>query len=352
MIGYLRAVISHRIQQDKVNEEILPSGYLFTCVRVRLRVFTWLLPMSDRVEKFRYSGEKAERLDKFLVTCLPEFSRARLQGLIEAGLVLVSGLPARKSGQMLDVGFEVEVRIPPPVPSGLTGEDIPLDIIFENHDLIVINKPAGMVVHPAAGHASGTLVNAVLGYDPEMEGIGGEERPGLVHRLDKETSGLIVLAKNERAHNWLQDQFRLRKVEKTYLALVDGKPPTPTGRVEAPIGRDPSHRKKMAIVSAGKGREAVSEYKTLEVFKEHTLLEFHPQTGRTHQIRLHCLFLGCPIVGDSVYGKRNFTLDINRHFLHAFRLKILLPKEDQPRTFEADLPAELKKVMEEVRRAQ
>ena len=308
--------------------------------------------MIGRIEKYQYNGEKSERLDKFLVTCLPEFSRARLQGLIDDGFVLVSGMPAKKSGQMLENGIEVEVRIPPPVPSGLTGEDIPLDIIFENDDLIVVNKPAGMVVHPAAGHASGTLVNAVLGYDPDMEGIGGEERPGLVHRLDKETSGLIVLAKNERAHNWLQEQFRLRKVEKTYLALVDGKPPTPAGRVEAPIGRDPSHRKKMAIVSAGKGREAVSEYKTLEVFKEHTLLEFHPQTGRTHQIRLHCAFLGCPIVGDSVYGKRNFTLEIKRHFLHAFRLKITLPNEKQPHTFEAELPDELKKVLDDVKRVQ
>lgn len=308
--------------------------------------------MIERIEKYQYNGEKSERLDKFLVTCLPEFSRARLQGLIDDGFVLVSGMPAKKSGQMLENGIEVEVRIPPPVPSGLTGEDIPLDIIFENDDLIVVNKPAGMVVHPAAGHASGTLVNAVLGYDPDMEGIGGEERPGLVHRLDKETSGLIVLAKNERAHNWLQEQFRLRKVEKTYLALVDGKPPTPAGRVEAPIGRDPSHRKKMAIVSAGKGREAVSEYKTLEVFKEHTLLEFHPQTGRTHQIRLHCAFLGCPIVGDSVYGKRNFTLEIKRHFLHAFRLKITLPNEKQPHTFEAELPDELKKVLDDVKRVQ
>jgi 23S rRNA pseudouridine1911/1915/1917 synthase len=207
-----------------------------------------------------------------------------------------------------------------------------------------------MVVHPAAGHYSGTLVNAVLGYDPDMEGIGGEERPGLVHRLDKETSGLIILAKNERAHNWLQDQFRLRQVEKTYLALVDGKPPTPAGRVEASIGRDPSHRKKMAILPPGKGREAVSEYKTLESFKNHTLLEFHPHTGRTHQIRLHCQFLGCPIVGDSVYGKRSVTLTTDRHFLHAFRLKIILPGEKSPRTFEADLPDELKLVLDEVRR--
>ncbi len=306
--------------------------------------------MSDRIEKFKYAGEKADRLDKFLVTCLPEFSRARLQGLIDNGFVSINGVAAKKTGQSIDSGAEIEVRVPPPAPSGLVGEDIPLDIIFENDDLIVVNKPAGMVVHPAAGHASGTLVHAVLGYDPDMEGIGGEERPGLVHRLDKETSGLIVLAKNERAHRWLQDQFRLRLVEKTYLALVDGKPPTPTGRVEASIGRDPSHRKKMAIVPAGKGRESVSEYKTLESFKEHTLLEFHPFTGRTHQIRLHCQFLGCPIVGDSIYGKKHVTAEIKRHFLHAAKLKIILPNETTPRLFEADLPDELKKVLEDIQR--
>ncbi len=306
--------------------------------------------MSDRTEKFLYLGEKADRLDKFLVASLPEFSRARLQGLINDGFVSINGAPAKKSGQSIDSGAEVVVRIPPPVPSGLVGEDIPLDIIFENDDLIIVNKPAGMVVHPAAGHDSGTLVHAVLGYDPDLEGIGGEERPGLVHRLDKETSGLIVLAKNERAHRWLQDQFRLRTVEKTYLALVEGKPPTPTGRVEASIGRDPSHRKKMAIVPAGKGRESVSEYKTLESFRDHTLLEFHPLTGRTHQIRLHCQFLGCPIVGDSIYGKKSLTAEIDRHFLHAAKLKIVLPNETNARVFEAELPVELKKVLEEVNR--
>lgn len=306
--------------------------------------------VGGRIETFRFEDKKGERLDKFLAARLPEFSRARLQGLIADGFVSVNGAPAKKSGQMLEAGFEIQVRIPPSAPGGLRGEDIPLDIIFENDDLLVVNKPAGMVVHPAAGHASGTLVNAVLGYDPDLEGIGGEERPGLVHRLDKETSGLIILAKNERAHNWLQDQFRLRTVEKTYLALVDGKPPTPAGRVEASIGRDTRQRKKMAIVSPGKGREAVSEYKTIESFKNHTLLEFHPLTGRTHQIRLHCQFLGCPIVGDTVYGRRNPTVKINRHFLHAAKLKIILPGEQQARTFEAELPADLAQVLEEVRR--
>lgn len=306
-------------------------------------------PVSDQTLVFQFEKDVAERLDKFLVGCLPDFSRARLQGLIADGFVRVDGVPAKKSGQMIEAGMEVEVRIPPPEPSGLIAEEIPLDIVFENDDLLVVNKPAGMVVHPTAGHSSGTLVNAVLGYDPEFGEISGEERPGVVHRLDKETSGLIVMAKNDAAHRWLQDQFRLRKVEKVYLALVDGAPPTPTGRVEAAIGRDPSHRKKMAILPPSKGREAVSEYKTLESFKSHTLLEFHPLTGRTHQIRLHCVFLECPIVGDKVYGRKSQSVQLDRHFLHAARLKITLPGEKKPRQFEAPLPEDLEAVLVELR---
>jgi len=305
--------------------------------------------VNDRVLNFRFDKETPERLDKFLVGLLQEFSRSRIQGLIADGHVDVNGLAARKSGQSLESGSTVTVRIPPPAPTDLIREEIPLDIIFENDDLIVVNKPAGMVVHPAAGHSSGTLVNAVLGYDPDLEGIGGEERPGVVHRLDKATSGLILLAKNERAHRWLQDQFRLRKVEKTYLALVDGKPPTPSGRVEAYIGRDPKQRKKMAVVSENRGRESVSEYTTVEEFQKHTLLEFHPHTGRTHQIRLHCAFLKCPIVGDEVYGRKNSTIEIGRHFLHAHRLEIVLPNEKEPRHFEAPLPEELERVLNNLR---
>ncbi|MCI0549463.1 MAG: RluA family pseudouridine synthase [Anaerolineae bacterium] len=305
--------------------------------------------MTDRVLHYRFDKKTPERLDKFLVEKLQEFSRSRIQGLIADGFVDVDGRAAKKAGQTLEDGFNVTVRIPPPVPTDLIPEQIPLDILFENEDLIVVNKPAGMVVHPAVGHASGTLVNAVLGYDPDIEGIGGEERPGVVHRLDKGTSGLILLAKNERAHRWLQDQFRLRKVEKTYLALVDGKPPTPSGRVETYIGRDPRHRKRMAIVSESRGREAISEYKTIEAFKDHTLLEFHPFTGRTHQIRLHCAFLGCPIVGDEIYGRKKLSVEIERHFLHAYRLKIVLPGEKEPRIFEAALPDELDHVLTALR---
>jgi len=305
--------------------------------------------VSDRVVQLRFENPSTERLDRFLTESLPEFSRSRIQALIADGFVEVNGHAAQKSGLSLAAGDMLTLRIPPPIPTDLVAEEIPLDIIFENEDLIVVNKPAGMVVHPAAGHPSGTLVNAVLGYDADLEGIGGEERPGVVHRLDKQTSGLILLAKNERAHRWLQDQFRLRKVDKAYLALVDGKPPTPSGLVEAPIGRDPKNRKRMAIVPASKGREAISEYKTLENFRNHSLLEFHPLTGRTHQIRLHCAFLKCPIVGDEVYGRKHSTIPIGRHFLHAYRLTIILPGEQEPRKFEAPLPDELEQVLSQLR---
>lgn len=238
------------------------------------------------------------------------------------------------------------MQIPPVETTELIPEDIPLEIVFESDDLIVVNKPAGMVVHPAFGHARGTLVHAVLAHAPQMEGIGGELRPGIVHRLDKDTSGLIIVAKNDRSLRWLQDQFRLHKVEKIYLALVDGHLPTPEGRIEAPIGRDPSHRQKMAIVPAKKGREAITEYFTREVFPHHTLVEAHLLTGRTHQIRLHLSFLGCPIVGDTVYGHRNPSISIERQFLHAAKMSILLPGETVKRTFEAKLPEDLQSVLE------
>jgi 23S rRNA pseudouridine1911/1915/1917 synthase len=261
----------------------------------------------------------------------------------------VGGEPVTKTGRNLESGERVEILIPAQVPSRLVAENIHLDIIFENDDLLVVNKPAGMVVHPSPGHNSGTLVHAVLGHLPDLEGIGGEERPGIVHRLDKETSGLIIIAKNERAHRWLQDQFRNRTVEKKYLALVDGKPPTPSGRVEAPIGRNSTHRKLMSVVTPEKGRVAVSEYRTLESFPAHTLLEVHPFTGRTHQIRVHMAFLGCPVAGDTVYGKKTATLKLGRHFLHAVKLRITLPGEKEPKVFEAGLPDELERALEELR---
>lgn len=306
--------------------------------------------MSERLVILNFDEEKAQRLDKFLVSCLQEFSRSRLQSLIKKGLVKIDGVPAYKTGQKLEGQAKVEVLIPATEPSDLVPEEIPLDIVFENDDLMVVNKPAGMVVHPSAGHASGTLVHAALAHAPDMEGVGGELRPGVVHRLDKNTSGLILLAKNDRTHRWLQDQFRLRKVKKVYLALVDGHPPTPMGRIEAPIGRDPKNRKKMAIVSPQKGRAAISEYNTLESFPSSTLLEVKPETGRTHQIRVHLAFLGCPVVGDTVYGRRHSSLPLKRHFLHAARLSIRLPGQERLTTFEAQLPSELAQALQDLRR--
>jgi 23S rRNA pseudouridine1911/1915/1917 synthase len=198
-----------------------------------------------------------------------------------------------------------------------------------------------MVVHPSIGHFGGTLANAAMGHDPDLEGVGGEKRPGIVHRLDKDTSGLIAIAKNDSSHQWLQKQFKDRTVSKTYLALVDGNPRTPTGRVEAPIGRDSTHRQKMAVTTEARGRISTTEFFTKETFSHHTLLEVHPLTGRTHQIRVHMAFLGCPVAGDTVYGHKKISVPITRQFLHAARLQICLPGESSPRTFEADLPEEL-----------
>ena len=302
--------------------------------------------MNDRVVELVFNEEQPQRLDKFLVTQLPEFSRSRLQNLIKEGRVTIDGIPAHKTGQTIDGSARVVVEIPPPQPSKLIAEDISLDIVFENNDLMVVNKPAGMVVHPSAGHQSGTLVHAALAYAPDIDGVGGIQRPGVVHRLDKDTSGLIVLAKNDATHQWLQEQFRLREVEKIYLALVDGAPPTPRGRVEAAIGRDPVNRKKMAVLPPGKGRSAVSEYTSVQKFADHTLLEVHPITGRTHQIRLHLAFLDCPVVGDRVYGRRHPSLPLKRQFLHAARLRIRIPGETELSEYEAPLPGDLTDTLE------
>jgi len=302
--------------------------------------------VNERIIQLTYEHEQPQRLDKFLVDELPEYSRSRLQTIIKEGCVTVDGVIASKSGQTVDWKSQIVVEIPPPQPSTLIAEDIPLEIVFENKDLMVVNKLAGMVVHPSAGHQSGTLVHAALAHTKDIEGVGGIQRPGVVHRLDKDTSGLILLAKNDASHQWLQEQFSSRQVEKTYLALVDGAPPTPRGRVEAAIGRDPVDRKHMAVVPPTKGRSAVSEYATIREFVDHTLLEVHPITGRTHQIRLHMAFLGCPVVGDRVYGRRHASLNIKRQFLHAARLQIRLPGEAGLSEFEAPIPRDLSEILE------
>lgn len=304
--------------------------------------------MSEEIRTLEFDERDPVRLDHFLTEELSDYSRSRLQSFIKDGRVRIDGEPARKFGQMLVPGQMITVVLPEVHESKLVPENIPLDIIYEDDQSIVINKPAGMVVHPAAGHETGTLVHAVLAHCGDLKGFGGEIRPGVVHRLDRDTSGIIVMAKNEKAHIFLQEQFKSRSINKRYLALVDGAPPTPTGRVEAPIGRDPLRRQQMAILTPDKGREAITEYLTRRSFVKHTLLEAHPLTGRTHQIRVHMAFLKCPIVGDVLYGRRKQSIEITRHFLHAYRLTILLPGHTEAMTFEAPLPEELQLVLEQL----
>lgn len=301
--------------------------------------------MPEKHITLTYEEPSQGRLDHYLAEKLTDYSRSRLQSFIRDGRVLINGSPAMKTGLTLVSGMNLEIILPEDKPSELIPEDIPLNILFEDEHSIVINKPAGMVVHPAAGHDSGTLVHAVLAHCDDLKSFGGEIRPGVVHRLDRDTSGIIVMAKNEKAHIFLQEQFKDRRVNKRYLALVDGFPPTPSGRVEAPIGRDPNKRQQMAILPAEKGREAVTEYTTRTKYARHTLIEAHPLTGRTHQIRVHMAFLKCPIVGDVLYGRRKQSISLDRHFLHAYHLTIQLPGHDSPMTFEAPLPPELQNVL-------
>jgi 23S rRNA pseudouridine1911/1915/1917 synthase len=302
---------------------------------------------------------EGERLDRFLGRTLAEQSRTTLQKIIQGGLVSVNGSPALKPSLRLRKGDAVSARIPPPEPSEVEPEEIPLSIVFENADVLVIDKPAGMVVHPAAGHRRGTLVGAVLAHSPEVGAVGEIERPGIVHRLDKDTSGLILVAKNAAAQRFLQDAFARRRAEKTYLALVEGRPPTPEGRIETFIGRDPSHRQRMAVVPASRGREAVTLFHTRERFDGCTLLEAHPLTGRTHQIRVHLAYIGCPVVGDRVYGPPSHSphfpkgnggrTEGGRQMLHAWRLKITLPGETEPREFEAPLAEDFQTLLDQLR---
>ena len=302
--------------------------------------------MSEEILTLNFEEKDPMRLDHFLTEELPDYSRSRIQSFIKDDRVHIDGEGAKKFGQMLMPGQIITVLLPEIHDSKLIPENIPLDILYEDEQSIVINKPAGMVVHPAAGHESGTLVHAVLAHCDNLKGFGGEIRPGVVHRLDRDTSGIIVMAKNEKAHIFLQEQFKARSINKRYLALTDGTPPTATGRVEAPIGRDPIRRQQMAILTPDKGREAVTEYRTLKNYPKHTLIEAHPLTGRTHQIRVHMAFLKCPIVGDVLYGRRKQSIELNRHFLHAYRLTILLPGHKEPMTFEAPLPDELQVVLD------
>ncbi|MBK8902635.1 MAG: RluA family pseudouridine synthase [Anaerolineaceae bacterium] len=291
-----------------------------------------------------------ERLDKVLTEHLPTLSRTQIQRLLKEGQILVNGRTA-KANLRLEGGEEVSVTLPEPEETELLPEAIPLDIRYEDDDMLVINKPAGMVVHPAVGHNQGTLVNAILAHCPDLPGIGGEKRPGIVHRLDKETSGLIVIAKNEPALRHLQAQFKDRSVGKQYVALVDGQVQPPTAVIDAPIGRDPRQRKKMAVIpfgSSARSRPAQTQYTTITGYDDYTLLRCELFTGRTHQIRVHLAYIGFPIVGDKVYGRRKPTIPLGRHFLHAAVLKVKRPSDNEELTLHAELPAELEAILDKL----
>jgi 23S rRNA pseudouridine1911/1915/1917 synthase len=246
------------------------------------------------------------------------------------------------------MGDEIVVHVPAELPDQVLPEDITLDIIHEDGSMLVVNKPAGMVVHPGAGHAGGTLVNAVLGRYPRNADIGGADRAGIVHRLDKDTSGLILVAKDENTHAALQRQFKHRQIEKTYLALVEDHIQPKEGVIDAPIGRDKRQRKKMAVVRSG--REAQTTYHAIEYLTGYTLLEVHPLTGRTHQVRVHLSWMGWPIVGDAIYGRRRQPLLKSRHFLHAARLELTHPASGDEVAFEAPLPPELVAILDRLRK--
>jgi len=286
-------------------------------------------------------------LDKVVRDRVPDLSRTQGQRLIEEGHVTVNG-QARKASHRVEPGERVTVILPPEEPRvALRPQSIPLDVIYENGHLLVVNKPAGMVVHPAPGHPDGTLVNALLAYYPPIADVGPRDRAGIVHRLDKDTSGALVVAKRQLVLEALQHQFRNREVEKTYLALVDGQVQPPEGIIEVPIGRDPTDRQRMAPVPEGK--YARTRYRVVRRFRKHTLLETHPYTGRTHQVRVHLSWLGHPVVGDADYGSRRRRLLPDRHFLHASRLRFTHPVTQEEMTFEAPLPAELDVLLRQLR---
>jgi 23S rRNA pseudouridine1911/1915/1917 synthase len=289
-----------------------------------------------------------ERLDRALAEALPEWSRAQWQRLIKEEQVVIGGRPITRGSYRTAEGEVVRVTLPAVVETELVAEAIPLDVRYEDENLLVLNKPAGMVVHPAAGHERGTLVNAILAHCPDLPGVGGEKRPGIVHRLDKETSGLIIVAKNDATLRGLQNQFKRRTVAKVYLALVEGAMQPAQALIDAPIGRDPKQRKRMAVIAPGssaQSRPAQTKYQVKQFYEGYTLVECHPLTGRTHQIRVHLAFAGYPIVGDTVYGRRKPSLPLKRHFLHAAELTFKRPADGVEMTLVAELPSELGKVL-------
>jgi 23S rRNA pseudouridine1911/1915/1917 synthase len=312
------------------------------------------------------------RLDRWLAMNLPAFSRSRLQALVAAGDLELDGRVVTDAGHKLKAGQNLVLKVPPPVAAEPIAQDIPLDILFEDADLIVINKPAGLVVHPAAGHEDGTLVNALVAHcGDSLSGIGGVRRPGIVHRLDKDTSGVLVVAKNDHAHKALSAQFadhgRTGPLQRAYLALVWGMPKRPHGTVNAAIDRSTKNREKMAVVPDGRGREAITHYEVLETYPTGSnepvasLIRCELETGRTHQIRVHLAHLGHPVMGDMVYGPGFATkaarlpagpklalATLDRQALHATLLGFAHPASGETRIYQADPPEDFAKLQEEL----
>lgn len=305
--------------------------------------------MND-LENIRFTVEKSgERLDKLVSARMPDLSRSQIQTMIKDGLILVDGEHV-KAGIKLRGGESVVITLPEPESDTVQPESIQLDVVYEDDDIAVINKPAGLVVHPGTGVNSGTLVNGLLARYPEIaEMEDAEGRQGIVHRLDKDTSGLMVIARNDFALDDLMAQFQARTVDKVYLALVEKCPETMQGRIDAPIARDPKQRKRMAVVRDGK--RAVTEFKVLDddFHGGQALVELNILTGRTHQIRVHMAFIGCPIIGDQIYGYRKQRVGMKRNFLHATKLAFDHPETGERMQFESALPVGLQNVMDKLR---
>ncbi len=293
-----------------------------------------------------YVEEGDDRVDRWLSSQLPDLSRSRLQKLIEQGHLKLNGVVCLAKKAPVQPGDRLQVNLPSPEPLELLAEDIPLDILYEDEHLIIINKAANMVVHPAPGHYQGTLVNALLFHCQDLSGIGGVQRPGIVHRLDKDTTGAIVVAKTDFALQHLQKQIQSKTARREYLGVVHGSPSNESGKVDLPIGRNSSDRKKMAVVSIEKGRNAVTEWQIVERLGNYTLMHFQLDTGRTHQIRVHCSALGYPIVGDPNYSAgRSVGVNLDGQVLHAWKLTLEHPLSGEIISAVAPLPENFSKLL-------
>ncbi len=300
------------------------------------------------MQTLRFTADAACRADVFL-SARTDLTRSAVKKLADADMVWGNGVNL-KAGAMLKAGDEVEICIPDPVPSAAKPENIPIDILYEDDDLAVVNKPQGMTVHAGAGNYEGTLVNALLYRLSSLSGINGEVRPGIVHRIDKDTSGLLVVAKNDRAHLSLSEQIAKKTARREYVALLEGVVKEDAGHIKTQMGRDKKNRLKQAVLPAGEGRTAETDFVVLERFRAYTLARFSLKTGRTHQIRVHAKYMGHPVVGDPLYGYKNQKFHLNGQLLHAFRLTFLHPTTGEEMTFEAPMPAYFEQILDRLRK--